>query len=214
MQRKIYCLSGLGADQRIFQNLTIRATTLVHLPWQSFDEGETMESYALKMAALIKEEKPVILGLSFGGMLAVEIAKQRDVSQTILISSIKGVQEFPDMNSFIILLLKTGLIPYNLFKRPNKYLFRNFGAVTDEEKALLTAILKDTDANYLKHAFRMILNWKNTTIPQRLIHIHGTHDRILQSEYVHPDQWMQDGTHMMVWNKAAIIAKWIEDNLA
>jgi len=46
-----------------------------------------------------------------------------------------------------------------------------------------------------------------------MIHIHGTHDRIISAEYVQPDYWIQDGTHMMIWNKAGEIAALIEKEL-
>lgn len=213
MTRNIYCLSGLGADERIFANLHIPNTTLKHLPWQPFDKNDTMASYALKMYHLIKENQPTILGLSFGGMLATEIAKQCDVKKTFLVSSIKGKQEFPDLSSFIAFILKTGIVPYRLFTKPNKILFERFGAETKEEKQLLTDILKDTDPNYLKNAFKMILNWENIIIPPNLKHIHGTNDHILISGYVMPDMWVKDGTHMMIWNKASQIADWISSTL-
>jgi hypothetical protein len=203
----------LGADERIFKNLVIPDVTLKHLSWQPFDKGETMASYAMKMFHLIEEKQPTILGLSFGGMLATEIAKQATVHQTFLVSSVKCKQEFPDMSSFIAFILKTGIVPFSLFTKPNKFLFERFGAITDEEKKLLTAILKDTAPNYLRNAFKMILNWENTIIPPNIKHIHGTHDNILISGYVHPDKWVREGTHMMVWNKANEIANWIKDNL-
>src|SRR5688572_9407172 len=85
--RKIYCISGLGADERIFANIKIEGTELVHLHWPQHDESDDMAAYAKKVSAMIPDENPTLLGVSFGGMLAVEIAKQRSVSKAIIVSS-------------------------------------------------------------------------------------------------------------------------------
>lgn len=211
--KNIYCISGLGADERIFSHLQIKNCSLQHLKWVAFDEKETMESYAHKMALQIEEKNPVILGLSFGGMLATEMTKQQATAKTFLISSTKVKHELPDMSSVLVFLLKSGLIPYGLFKQPNKILFNRFGAVTPDEQQVLTDILKDTQTDYLRHAFKIILNWNNLAIPEGIIHIHGTHDKIISAEHVQPDYWIQNGTHMMVWNRAMKIARIIENEL-
>ncbi len=211
--RTIYCISGLGADERIFKHLQIKNTVLKHLSWVDFDENETMETYAMKMAEQIAEKTPIILGLSFGGMLAVEIAKQKELTHTFLISSAKGKNELPDMSDILVFMIKSGIVPYSLFKQPNKILYQRFGATRQDEKEVLNAILKDTKTSYLRNAFRVILNWENTTIPNNITHIHGTHDRILQAEFITPDYWIKDGTHMMVWNRANEVAGIIEKTM-
>jgi len=131
--KNIHCISGLGADERIFKHLHIKNCRLKHLKWEAFEEQETMESYARKMAMQIKEPNPLILGLSFGGMLATEITKQQKTTKTFLISSAKSKNELPDMSSVLIFMLKSGWIPYGLFKQPNKILFDRFGATDNEE---------------------------------------------------------------------------------
>ncbi|MCH5689430.1 alpha/beta hydrolase [Niabella sp. W65] len=50
---------------------------------------EPYKDYVLRMAEKIQEDNPVIIGVSFGGMVALEIAKIRPVKQVILVSSIK-----------------------------------------------------------------------------------------------------------------------------
>lgn len=212
--KQIYCISGLGADERIFKHLRIKGCNLQHLKWAAFEEKETMESYAHKMALQIDAKNPIILGLSFGGMLATEIAQQQSTAKTFLISSAKSKPELPDMSGILVFFLKSGLMPYGLFKHPNKILFDRFGATTADEKQVLTDILKDTKTAYLHHAFKIILNWNNTIIPEGIIHIHGTHDKIIPAERVQPDYWIQNGTHIMIWNRAGEIARIIEKELS
>ena len=211
--KNIYCISGLGADERFFKHLKIKNTQLKHLTWPEFEDKETMETYAMKISSQIEEKHPIILGLSFGGMLATEITKQRRTAKTFLISSAKGRHELPDLSSVLAYLLKTGIIPYGLLKQPNKILFDRFGAETEDEKKVLRDILEKTKTDYLRHAFKVILNWKNETVPQNIVHLHGTHDKILPAAFVMPNYWIQGGTHMMMWNRADAIAAVIEMEL-
>src|ERR1044071_3731439 len=95
MPRAIYCISGLGADEKIFAKLQLEGYELKHIPWLIPERTETIDAYARRMAASIKEDDPILIGVSFGGMIAIEIARQRPVQKLILISSIKCVAELP-----------------------------------------------------------------------------------------------------------------------
>ena len=200
--KNIYCISGLGADERIFKKLNIPNAKLVYLPWVTFDKYDDLPCYAQKMASQISEDDPMILGLSFGGMLVTEIVKQRNIERAFLISSAKGKHELPDVSSTLKYLIQHDLIPYSLFKRPNKILYDRFGAKSDEEKRMLDAIMEDTDTSFLRWALKAILNWQNTIVPANIIHIHGTEDKILQPAFIDATYWLNGGTHMMVYNRA------------
>ncbi len=211
----IYCLSGLGADERIFKNLAIDQANLIFLKWAPFSEDDDIPSYARKMAVLIPEVNPIILGLSFGGMVATEIALQMSVRQVFLISSAKGKQELGPMNWGLRFLISNNLIPYKLLKQPNQILFNRFGATTGEEKNILSEIVRDTDPRFLRWAFKAILRWQNTTIPPNLVQIHGTADKLIEPAQIHPHHWIDQGTHMMAYNRAkeinALIARHLHD---
>jgi len=212
--RNIYCISGIGADERIFRNLSIPGTKLVHLPWVPFDKHDEMACYAQKMAAQIPEEKPILLGLSFGGMLSTEIAKMKETEKVFLISSAKTRSELPEVNNTLKFLVRNNLMPYGLFKKPNKILYEQFGAETEEEKQLLASIMEGTDTRFLSWAFNAILDWQNDAIPKNIIHIHGTEDKIIQAAYVNADYWINKGTHMMVFDKATDVGAIIEKHLS
>ncbi len=211
--KNIYCLSGLGADQRIFVRTEIEGARLIHLPWVAFDKHDEMACYAQKMAAQIDEENPLILGLSFGGMLATEIALQRPVRHVFLVSSAKGKHELPDVNGTIKYLIQHDLIPYGLFTQPNKILYNQFGADTPGAKEMLNNIMKDTDPDFLGWAFKAILNWQNARVPSNITHIHGTADKVLKPAFITADYWLNGGTHMMIYNRAPEVNRLLSDTL-
>ena len=200
--KHIYCISGLGADQRMFQKLSLPGTTFIPVQWPPFSRHDDVTSYARKVSTLITDDNPIIIGLSFGGIIAVEIAKMRPVKQLFLISSAKAVTELPYPKWWMSLLVKFRLIPAALIHRPNPIIIRMFGAHTPEEKQLMTSVLNDTDGRFLKWALRAMFSWRNTTYPAGLIHIHGTADKMIPPENVHPTHWIEGGEHIMIYSRA------------
>lgn len=211
--KSIYCISGLGADQRMFQKLELPGVQLVPVKWPPFSPHDTIPSYAQKVSALIPDENPTIIGLSFGGMVAVEIAKIRPLHQLFLVSSAKAVTELPYPQGWMVMLIRFNLIPTKLINRPNEFVYKMFGAHTDDERALMKKIMEDTDGKFLKWALRAMLKWGNDTWPKDLIHIHGTADKMIPAANVHPTYWIEGGQHIMIYNRAAEVSALIHKNL-
>lgn len=213
MVKKIYCLSGLGADARVFSKLIVPGYKLVHLQWLPFSKNDTLETYALKMAELIDEADPVILGVSFGGMLATEIAKRYNTTKTILISSAKTKEELPVYNGLLRSIIVNRLIPPFLLKTGNPVVYDMFGAHNAEERKMLAEVFKHSDGNIMSHAMKAIVQWENSKVPANLVHIHGTSDKIIPFENVKPDYAIEDGSHIMIYNRAGEISKIIAKEL-
>jgi len=205
--KQVYCLSGLGADYRIFKKLSLNDVELVHIPWVPFDKHDELSCYAQKMSAQIPGDEPTILGVSFGGMLAVEIAKLRATKKIFLVSSAKTKAEIEGSGGMMMqFLIKHNMLPAALMKIPNSVMFKKFGAVEADEKELLASILKDTDTNFVKWALKAMQLWDNARYAENITHIHGTDDHIISPAHIKPDYWIQGGTHLMVYNRANEVA--------
>jgi pimeloyl-ACP methyl ester carboxylesterase len=211
--KRIYCISGLGADHRIFRKLSVNGYQFVPVPWVPFDKHDDLPCYAQKLAVQITDEQPVILGLSFGGMLAVEIAKLRPVQHTILVSSAKTQDELGDPGGLVKFIIKSKIVPASFLTTPNRFVLERFGVTTEEEKELLRDIIRTSDGDFMKWALKALLRWRNHTVPKNLVDIHGTADQIIPAAHVHPNHWIKGGTHFMVYSRAAEISKIIEDVL-
>jgi pimeloyl-ACP methyl ester carboxylesterase len=205
--KNIYLISGLGADERIFNHLNFGALTPKYIKWIVPKKNELMEDYAARISEQIDAEKPILLGVSFGGMLAIEIAKLIDCQQVIIISSAKTRNDIPLIYRIFGQLKMHKLIPIQLLKQPNFITYWCFGMYLNDEKKLLKSILKETDTTFLKWAINAIINWKNeTTLTTDLIQIHGDLDRILPiKNKAKIDLIIPKGGHLMVYNKADLI---------
>ena len=198
MKKKIYILSGLGADERVFQLLDLSAFDVVFIQWIRPLPKESIEDYAKRLLVQITTENPIIIGLSFGGMMTVEISKLIPTQKIILISSAKGKAEIPFYFKILGQLRIDTLVPTVLLKQSNFIVNWFFGLETKLEKDLLLQILKDMDAVFLKWAIHQVLHWQNDFVPQNLTHIHGAADRLLPLRFVQADYILPNAGHFMV----------------
>jgi len=206
---KIYIFSGLGADHRAFENINFKNLAIQHISWIQPLESESIQSYALRISEKITNHDAILIGLSFGGMLLMEIAKIKKSKKIILISSAKTKNELPLIYHYFGKFKFNKLIPNSIFKKSNSLLFWLFGVQTIDEKKILNNIIIDTDIYFLKWAINEILNWQNTEIPNNVIHIHGTSDKIIPFKNIKANYIIKNGSHLMTLNKS----KEIEDIL-
>jgi len=199
--RKIYIFSGLGVDKRVFDNIDFSGLNIAFVDWIDPLKNETFESYAKRISKDF-ESNSILIGLSFGGMLAVEVSKIIPVKKVILIASAKNKNELPKWFLLAGKLKLNRIVPSSLLKTTNFITNWLFGATTSTEKLLLKNIIKDTDLTFLKWAINQIVNWENLSVPQNCIHIHGTTDRILPAKYLKVDYKIKNGGHFMTVNKA------------
>ncbi len=205
----VYFISGLGADKRAFQKLVLPQNwNIQHLEWITPLQNESLASYCKRFSKYIDTKQNFILvGLSFGGIVAVELNKIVQPKLTILISSIATKQELPLDFKLFGKLKFDKIIPEFLLNKVYLFTYWYFGVKAKEEKRLLKQIITDTSASFLKWSIHEILNWKNTERPPGLIHIHGTNDHIFSINKTKADIKIAGGGHLMVYDKAEIISK-------
>ena len=213
MTKKLYIFSGLGADERVFQRLDFSGFTTTFIKWIVPQDKETIENYATRLLDQITTTKPTLIGLSFGGLIAVEIAKQIDTEKVVLISSAKTKNEIPFYYRFAGQLGLHKLLPTRLLKSSNVITNWFFGTSSTFDKQLLKQILIDTDPTFLKWAIDKVANWRNITQTYNIFHIHGTSDRILPLCFVNCHATIKDGGHLMTLNKSDELIKIIQQQL-
>ena len=198
----IYLFSGLGADERVFQKLDFSNYEVTFVKWIEPIKNEPIEGYAKRISLQLKHPNPILIGLSFGGIMAIEVAKQIPTKKVILIASAKNKKEIPFYFRLLGRMRIDSLIPVSILKKSNFLTYWFFGAETAADKLILKEILLDTDAIFLKWAISKIIRWKNEVAIKNLIHIHGTADRLLPICFVQCDRKVIGGGHFMTLNKS------------
>ncbi len=200
---KLYCISGLGADRRVFDRLSVHAE-LTHLDWIEPLPDEPLTAYAMRLATDIDQDEPyAIAGLSFGGLIATEIAHRLNPVATILISSAATKAELP---SIYRLFGGTGIpkvMPEFMFDLPSGFAAFLFGT---DEKEMLDAILEDTDHGFVKWAITELTTWQNDTVPERVFRIHGDHDKVIPAPAGQEYDLIKDGGHFAIVDRAEAVS--------
>jgi pimeloyl-ACP methyl ester carboxylesterase len=202
LTKELYVFSGLGADERVFQRLDFSGFSTTFIKWIVPQDKETIEQYATRLLDQITTKKPTLIGLSFGGLIAVEVAKQIDTEKVILIASAKTKNEIPFYYRLAGQLKIHRLLPTRLLKSSNFITNWFFGTTSTFDKQLLKQILVDTDSAFLKWAIDKVIRWANQTQTKNLFHIHGTSDKILPLIFIKCNSTIKNGGHLMTLNKA------------
>ncbi|HEX6915715.1 MAG TPA: alpha/beta hydrolase [Chitinophagaceae bacterium] len=201
--KKLYLISGLGADQTVFNRLHLADFEVVFLDWIEPLKNETLGSYALRLAEKIKEPDASILGLSMGGMIASEIVRMNPGMRAVIISSNRTRHEFPPFLRFLARY-------FPLYELSTKFTMRMvfpvsswiLGAESPEDRKHLRGVIDRTNLSFVKWCIRSIVRWNLETPQPRIIHIHGTNDRLLPYRLVNPDYTIEGGGHLMIRNRA------------
>ncbi|MEO6316341.1 MAG: alpha/beta hydrolase [Chitinophagaceae bacterium] len=205
---KVYFVSGLAADGRVFKNIQLPDhCSPVFLEWIDPLKNESLRNYALRLAAGIDTSEPfAIIGLSMGGMITTEIARQYTPAHTILISSVTCSAQLPFYFKAAGLLRLHKVVPISLIKSAS-ILKRFFTNEATEDKIILRNIINESDSKFLYWAMDAILKWKSDNEPPACIHIHGSSDEILPMRFTKPTHIISKGGHLMIMNKSTAINK-------
>ena len=208
---KIFAISGLGADKRVFKYLTLEYD-LIPVEWIKPKDKEPIIEYSkrlIKEYGIGNKEEFGILGVSFGGLIATEISKLTKPKFTILISSVETRTE---LSGIIKLAGKSKLIelvPEKLLNPPRAIAYFMFGT---KNKELLDSILDDTDLSFTKWAIRELLNWKNQSQLQNLIKVCGTKDKLLPPKG-NNNILIDRGEHFMIVDRAKEVSDVINEKI-
>ncbi len=199
----VYFVSGLAADCRVFKNITLPAHCVpVFLEWIEPLKMESLTAYALRLGERIDTSSPfAIIGLSMGGMITAEIARQYKPAVAVLISSIPSSKQLPFYFKAAGALRLQRLVPVSLIKSAAT-LKRHFTKETDSDKRMIRDIIRESDDAFIYWAMNAILKWKSEAPEMPLVHIHGTRDEVLPIRFTNPTHIISNGGHLMVMNRA------------
>jgi surfactin synthase thioesterase subunit len=211
----VYCIPGLGADDRLFGQLKLENCTIHHIRWIPMLPEESMEQYALRLSQQIDTSRPyILLGVSMGGMISIEIARVLDPLCTILVSSCTNSAQLPLKVTFWKNLALYKLLDDKRFIAGAMLMKGQFGIEDGPMSQLFLDMLKSAPKDYFRRAVHAILNWTGKDVPERVIHIHGDKDNILPyAKIVKCDHVIKDGDHFMVMKRADEVSAIINEIL-
>ena len=203
----IYLIPGLGYNHRIFEKLDFGNYNVECLNWIEPKLNEPIHEYATRLAQpIVKSNKPtIIIGHSFGGIMAQEIAAQIPVQKVILLGSIKSKEELPLQFKMVGWFRLWNFFTKKLTIQSFKYWGADHGFETEEEIELFKDMIGKCPESFLKWALKKLVEWQGVEISSAtsLCQIHGTKDKTFPfHKIVNPDFSIEEGSHIFLFKKA------------
>lgn len=205
----IYCVPGLAASKEIFKNIKLpeEQYTIHILEWLIPKDRESISEYANRMASCIKHENVILIGVSFGGIIAQEMAAFINLQKLIIISSIKSKQELPRRLKLVKSTKVYKLMPTGLVSSVSDFTKFAIGPRSKKRLNLYNEYLSVRDKQYLNWAIHQVVSWDRTHVDPAVIHIHGDQDAVFPIRNINGAQILEGGTHVMILNKGSRISK-------
>lgn len=207
----VYFMPGLAASSSIFERIILPEDVFetVLLEWEIPLESEALAAYAKRMVKKITHPNPVLIGVSFGGILVQEMAQFVAVRKVIIISSVKTNLEFPKRMKIAKTTKAYKLMPTALLANLESLLRFSFGVKMNKRFELYEKFLCVRDKCYLDWAIEQVVLWQRTVAVVNVVHIHGDADDVFPIKYIQNCIVVKGGTHIMILNKY----KWLNENL-
>jgi pimeloyl-ACP methyl ester carboxylesterase len=178
----IVLLTGLGADERLFDAQRPALPGLVTPGWIAPRLGEGLAEYAERFAAEIPIARPLLLGgCSLGGMMAYEMAHVLRPDALVYISSAVSRKAIP---LHLRALARIAWLPppagYWLGKRTWPVIVSTIRRREPEHIRLTAAMARDASAKFLRWACIAVGRWQpRTPLDVPTYTIHGDRDLVL-----------------------------------
>ena len=206
----VYLMPGMSANSLIFEKIKFPENFELHkLDWISPQIDESIENYAKRLSEKIVHKSPVLIGVSFGGILVQEISKIIKVNKLIIISSIKCNKEMPSHMKFGKITKSYKLLPVKWINDFESLISFVLGPKIKKRVDLYRKYLSVRDENYLSWSLREMIEWKQSKPLKNIIHIHGTKDLVFPTLYIKNFIEVPRGDHAMILKRA----EWINQNL-
>lgn len=204
-------MPGMAASSDIFEYIKLPSDQFqIHLlSWKIPVENESLQDYTRRMLKEVTHENPVLVGVSFGGIIVQEMAKLISYKRLILISTVKSRHELPKRMIFakktgLYRILPTGLVGYvtKLDKLP-------IGKFAQKRVEMYKKYLTMEDKGYLDWAIKQVVCWAQEEPIEGCIHIQGDKDIIFPIEHIKDYIVVPNGTHVMIINRF----RWFNEHL-
>lgn len=217
MKKRIVYISGIGADRRAFSKLDSHlGGEAVFADWIPLESNE--EHFTGYCERLISKyginSYDILIGLSFGGLIAQQIAKKLGNKTVFLISSFRNKS---DLRPLMYFGLKTGLyklLPPIRIPIISEMIAFVLNSKNRESKKVITQMMLDTDFHFMNWCIRQIavIDLK-PEYSENFINLNGDNDKLVKEWIGHSGLTVSGGSHFMVNDKAKEIASKISSML-
>lgn len=214
---ELILLSGLAADASIFAPQKLEFPQLNVLSWKIPAKSDTLDSYAKRLAdELANQDRLIIGGASFGGILALHMAQYVKPAAVILIGSLHAPEELPLFaRAARPLRWFLPIVPMRLLQYCSAPLASGAARRMMPHLCRVVRQFRYSDPTVIKWSLFQLLDWKTApSVECPVYHIHGKRDFVLPARYTSPDRLIEGGGHIISLSHAAEVNKFMREVIA
>jgi pimeloyl-ACP methyl ester carboxylesterase len=196
----IVLLSGLGADGRLFREQKARFPGLTAVSWIEPRGSESLADYAARLASDVSGlHASYVGGASFGGMVALEVARILRPRGVFLLGSCRSARSIRGVFRFGSRIASN--LPESLLRRGDLFatpVGSVMGSRSHEIANLLADMYRSVSPRLIRWGAGAIRNWPGVENPGVPVHhIHGESDRVIPLRGVRPDRVVPGAGHLL-----------------
>jgi len=207
----VYFMPGMAASPSIFEHIKLPKNQFkIHwLEWKIPLKNESLKEYTKRILEDVHHENPVLIGVSFGGVIVQEMSKLIRVKRLILISTVKNKYELPKRMHFARKTALYKIFPTSLVDRLGRLEKLPLGKFVKKRLALYRQYLSVSDKRYIDWAVKQMLCWDQEKSMANTIHIQGDKDVVFPYKNIKNCITLKNGTHIMIINRF----RWFNEHL-
>jgi pimeloyl-ACP methyl ester carboxylesterase len=210
---RIIMFPGLGADPRLLAPQQAGGLPIESPEWIMPGRGDDLPAYARRICDALRPEGDFAIGgVSFGGMVACELAQLCKPKFLLLISSCRSARSLPRFYQCVEWVSR--LVPGPVIKRrceaSSRFMARVEG-LDHDQYLLIRDMSMGLPVPFLRRVGRMIPKWEGpASFPCPVHHIHGARDRVIPMSRVAPDEVVEEGGHLINMTHPQRVNRFIE----
>lgn len=208
---KVYLIPGMSAGVESFEAINLPSNCASEvLPWLTPKPNEPLLNYAKRMLSEVDTSAPfVLLGVSFGGIIAQEALQFLKPKAVILISTVKSDAEKPRWMRWAYKTKLHKILPYyiagHLAHKPLHMLPNQW----QKRWRQYDYYLPMRSPEYLSWSVDQVLKWRGVSqeLETPIFHIHGDADHLFPLKYINDALVVKGGPHIMILTHGKAVSK-------
>lgn len=212
-QSPLILLPGLGGDSRLFGPQRAAFPELVVPSWIEPERNEPLAEYAARFAKVVDPGRACFVGgVSFGGVVALEVASHLATRECYLFGSIRDPKEIPTRLRFFRSISNLVMVP----KWLSPLALRCGGRWLNPSVRGALHQFKDADDRFLRWAAKAILTWvPSAGIDRvRVVQIHGDRDWVFPIGHTSADKTVAGAGHLVSLTHADEVNQFVRERMS
>ncbi|HEX5244491.1 MAG TPA: alpha/beta hydrolase [Tepidisphaeraceae bacterium] len=204
-------LPGLNGDARVFAPQLERFPSLIVARWQPPLKSDSLAAYAARLARSLDPDGPCLVGgVSFGGIVALEVARNLEARACLLIASSQDAKGLP---ATIRLLRPVAAVANAAALNCTIHHGGMLAASSSRRLRRRIARLSPEELRFRRWALKALLTWQPPSLSCPVLQIHGECDSTFAHSRSQADVVVRNAGHLLTLTHADQVNAFISSAL-